>query len=292
MNGRNWISTVATMALLLVGATAQAQSHVINPGERDAKPGHAQPVDIDDTRPVNPRTGEAVDPNDVFVVNPFTSQGQEVRATALAEQVEAALERARQRTVKFESAIEKVERQFAETEPGQEVTVPPEVLGRFEREIDVLGADFRQVRRGFNRLGLAEEADRTRRVVSSLDILQTRLALLALEFETAEGANVPSNLQFNFELLVEALSLLKQHRLGLPNFSAGQFARNDRIIRPPEGLDPPGGLIRPDEGLEPPSGLIRPARGVRPSQEIIRPAQGVRPSQQIIRPPTSGNPAE
>ncbi|QED30852.1 hypothetical protein FRD00_02400 [Persicimonas caeni] len=278
------------MAILLTGAWAHAQVRVINPGQRNAEPGQAEPVDVDDTRPVDPRTGQTVDPNDVFVISPFDS-GDRMSATALAEQVQTALDQARERTVKFESAIEKVERQFAEIEPGEQVTVPPEVLGRFEREVDVLGDDFRQVRRGFNRLGLAEEAERTRQVVSSLDILQTRLALLGLEFEKAEGATVPSDLQFDFELLVEALALLKQRRLGLPNFNAGRFADNDRIIRPPEGLDPPRGLIRPPEGLEPPRGLIRPAQGLRPSQRIIRPAEGLRPSRQIIRPPRSVNPA-
>jgi hypothetical protein len=256
--GRSVCVLTALLAVTLAGTSVHAQAE----SESQETP-FVQPADVT----VEPVSVESVDPDELSLSEQQISRADstnrrrdQAASAALLEQVEVEIAEARRRALRFESAFDKVQRQFVQTEPGEQATVDDDVLERFERDLDGLETRFDRVESGFRALGEVERAQHATDALEALDTLKGQLALLGLRLEKrGERARVANALEFDFELLVESLEAL--HGPVVP----GDREFNNDIIRPPEGVEPSGEIIRPPEGLE--------------------------PTQEIIRPPTSDNPA-
>lgn len=272
------LSTIA--AVLTLGLAAPVWAQQGGAGSTSAA-NPAPVVSVDDAPHLQPQKPQVVGTSDAL-----SAPGERHRAE-LGQRVAAGLADARTKSVELQSALHKVQDQFAALKPGQMVSVPVSRLQRYQRAAAALQAQFAGVQRGLSELQQPGQARRVGQVVDSLDELQQRLALLGLQIQKQGGRDrEPNALELNLNLLEASLEALP--RVVPAEVEAGA---QPSIIRPPQDVEAPSAFIRPPQDVQPPSSIIRPPTSTEQPQPIIRPPTGVAPQQQVIRPPTSQNPA-
>ncbi len=268
---RRSLSTIAAALMLAVAAPAWAQQAGTN---------GAPVVSVQNAPHVQPQQPVVMDTQ----IGQNATEAQ--KRARLERQVASQLDQATRDSLQFQSALQDVQKQVASMQSRDDVAAPLNKLQRYQRNAATLHDEFEAVRQGFQKLDRPHDARKAGQMVSAMDDLQQRLALLGLELQKRGAkAREPNALEFN-------LSLLEQSLEELPQFVPAQFGGGPQnaTIRPPQSVTPEQQVIQPSSGtVQPEQQVISPSSGtVAPEQQVIPPSSGtVAPEQQVI-PPSSG----